>query len=180
MNSGTEHMTKCDTLLALSFLMVLALGCADRGPTNLYSQPIFGRPQAGANLQVGGYQETALTVSPTAGLDGYQVWLNNIGNGGTVGPITVTFATAVSSCASTVNYGASVATAIFGQAGQIINPGDRLEGFAANGSGAIQNYQYSCVVSFVSRCASSRVVFNVVATDTHGGTWSSNFTGTDQ
>jgi hypothetical protein len=178
MNSATEFRTRA--LWALAGLLALAAGCADRGPTNLYSQPIFGQTQSGANLQVYRVDESALTVSPTAGMDGYVVWLKNVGGGGTVGPITATISLPAGSCATTVTYGAVSATAVFGQSGQVINPGDRLEGYASNASGGIQNYQYSCVASFVSSCAGSSVTFNVVAADTRGGSWSSSFAGIDQ
>jgi hypothetical protein len=172
MNSGTELIG----LLALGGFLALSSGCADHGPTNLYSQPVFGQSQSGANFQVDRIEEDALTVSPSAGVDGYVVWLRNVGNGGTVGPVTATLAVGLSYCASTVNYGASQATAVFGQKGLVINPGDRLRGFAVDNYGNIQNNQYSYVTGFVTPCAGA-IVFNLAVSDTRGGAWNSNFSG---
>jgi hypothetical protein len=169
--------------IAASLAFAWLAGCADRGPTNLYSQTFFGETQAGAQFQVWRVDESTLipASNPSPGLDGYIVWLKDTGQGGTIGPIQATLVTAANPCAMPVTYGASVATAIFGNTGQVINPGDILRGQAVGANGSVQNGQYSYEVSYNSvSCVGSSVNFTVNAMDSHGSSWTSSFSGVTQ
>ena len=177
MNSGTK-MKRSLLWLGLGGLLLMS-ACADRGPTNLYSQPLFGQPQSGAKMEV--WRVTQDSLSPTAGLDGFVVWIKNTGGGSTVGPITATLIP-LSGCASTVNYGTTAAaTAVFGAAGDVINPGDLLRGRAVDQNGTVQNSQYAYEASFnLTQCAGATINFNVNAADNRGGSWSSSFSALAQ
>jgi len=177
MNSGAERI-KAWALAAAALLgLGLLASCGDRGPTNLYSQPLFGEKMDGARMEVWRVLEDSL--SPTAGLDGFVVSIRNNGNGGTVGPITVTMAVPLTYCASTVNYGAALATAVFGSKGQVINPGDILRGQAVDNFGTVQNSQYAYEATLTG-CAGTQLSFNLTATDTRGGSWNSSFSAQGQ
>jgi hypothetical protein len=183
MLSGAEGFRKLGFAvlgLAGAGLLVLA-GCGDRGPTNIYSEPLFGVKQSGAQMQVWSVEEDTLSsTSPTAGLDGFVVWMKNTGPGGTIGPIQATLTLASpNSCATITTYGAAKATAVFGTKGEVINPGDVIRGQAVDASGNVQNSQYAYEVQLTG-CASVDVAFTVTASDPRGSSWTSGFTGLAQ
>jgi hypothetical protein len=172
MRSGSDQPRRAWVFgLALAGGLAILAGCGDRGPTNIYSQPLFGVTQTGAQMQVWAVNEDSL--SPTAA-DGYVVWMKNTGPGGTMGPVFATLST-TNSCATPTTFGAAQATAVFGSKGEVINPGDVLRGQAVDASGNVQNSQYA--FETVTNCASSSINFTVTATDPRGATWTSGFTG---
>jgi hypothetical protein len=189
MNSATKttkarhqsFLTLAASALALAFLF----GCADQGATNLYSLGLFGQTLPGPNLQLWRVQESVLLsgTTSTAGLDGYIVWMRNIGNGSTVGPIIATVSSSASPCAVPVSYGASTATMVFGSQGQVINSGNSLQGYASDSHGNIQNTQYSFEEQYnvgVSYCAGVSNTYTISASDSLGNVWTSTFSATVQ
>jgi hypothetical protein len=168
MNSGDRNLVLG---LALAALAMLATACSDRGPTNLYSKQLFGAAQGEPNLVVWRVNETSL--SSTAFIDGFEIYLKNIGTGGTFGPVRATLAS-LSTCAVPMTYGLPAATAVFGEQGKEIAPGQIIRGFAVDSWG-IQQTRFGYDVTFT--CPGTNVDFTVTATDPYGKSWSSNFTG---
>jgi hypothetical protein len=186
MNSGAKakqavgRSTGLALLLAVVAFAVLAAGCSDHGPTNLYSNPLFGVNQSGANMQLWRVQEFSLSTTAGAGPDQYVLEIKNTGQGGVMGPITAQV-TMVSTCGATMENYAGTPTSsqsvIFGTQGQDINPGESLWGNASDMSGP---YQYSVQVSFPSACSNTADTFNMTMSDPKGDTWKGNFSGTNQ
>ena len=160
--------------LALGLAWLLS-ACSDSGPTNLYSQGLFGVTQPGAHLEVWRVQQDSLG----AGSDGLVVYLKNTGQGGTAGPVRAMLST-TDTCATLNNYGAAAPTALFAAQGQVIAPGDVLRGQAVNQAGALQN-QYSYVVSYnLASCSGTAIPFTVSVVDPYGGSWNSGFSALAQ
>jgi hypothetical protein len=187
MNSGAKPMKRAGwpmpaaLLLAAGAFAALAAGCADHGPTNLYSNPLFGQSQSGATMQLWRVQEFSLSTTAGAGPDQYVMEIKNTGAGGVVGPITAQV-TMAPSCAGTVmeNYAQETTTSqavVFGSPGQVVYSGDTLWGNASDMSGP---YQYSVQVSFTASCSNSADTFNVTMSDPKGDTWKASFSGTNQ
>jgi hypothetical protein len=181
MNSGAKPRTGALAfgLLAAAAFAVLSAGCSDHGPTGLYSGSLFGVNGAGANMEFQIYQsyENSVTVSAGTGGDQYVMFMKNTGQGTANGPIIAT-ATLSPGCGETLS---STATAVFGNPGQVINPGQVLQGYSCNASGAVLNSAYSWATSFPVACSATAaaLVFNVAARDAKGQAWNLNFTGTD-
>ena len=175
MNSAIERRRAGASWIAAAGLglaaLIFASGCADHGPTNLYSQPLFGQQQAGAHMEVVQVGRTNLNNNGITDLVGFNVYLKNTGSGGTAGPLHVSLAV-VSGCA-TVNY----ATATFGNAGQVIQPGDIVQGVAVNSSGIVVNSSFAFTATYdvTSPCAGTQVNYTVTATDPYQNSWNSGF-----
>jgi hypothetical protein len=149
-------------------------GCADHGPTNLYSQTLFGTSQDGAHLEVVRVTEFSLSLTASTDLVGYQVYLKNTGSGGTVGPIHA--ALGVTSCATV-----GMATATFGRAKQVINPGDIVSGQAVDSGGNVINSQFAFETTYdLAGCPGATLNYTVTATDPYGSSWNSGFTAISQ
>jgi len=175
MNSATRPMGRGGALalLAAVILAALAAGCGDHGPTNLYSDSLFGQKQSGPSLAVWNVQEYSLSTTAGVGPDQYVVWLKNTGAGGAIGPITGTVTLQTCSGVTLAN-----TTATFGSAGQAIYPGDIVLGNATNMSGP---YQYTWETgSLPAACSNTAAAFSVTFTDTKGGSWTGTFTGTNE
>lgn len=155
---------------AAAALGLLLGACADHGPTNLYSQPLFGVHQDGANLVVWKVEADSLSLSAgTSDLVGLVVTLKNTGQGGTVGPVHALLST--TACA-TVN----LASAVFGSSGQVIQPGDEIRGQAVYSNGSVANSHYAFESTYnLAACPGSQVNFSVNATDPYGSAWTSGF-----
>ena len=159
---------------ALSVLLALAAGCGDRGPTNLFSESLFGQKQAGPQLAL--YAVFQDSLSPGTGLNGFAVKIRNIGSGSSVGPIHATLIPTTAGCATPLTYGATVATAVFGSKGLVIAPDDRLWGSAVNGADVIQNNSYAFETNYnLTTCAGTQVDFTVTLSDARGGSWVDHF-----
>lgn len=178
MNSAIERRRNGSPWIVAAGLglagLIFASGCADHGPTNLYSQPLFGQQQAGAHLEVVQVGRTNLLNNGSTDLVGFNVYLKNTGSGGTAGPLHVSLAV-VSGCA-TVND----ATATFGNAGQVIQPGDIVQGVAVDSGGNIINSQYAFEATYdvTSPCAGTTVNYTVTASDPYQNSWNSGFIDT--
>jgi hypothetical protein len=178
MNSAADRSRPARWTGALALaaaLAALVAGCADHGPTNLYSQTLFGSSQDGAHLEV--WRVTQTPLSYTAGVSdlvGYTVTLKNTGSGGTVGPIRA--ALGVTSCASL-----NMATATFGYAKQVINPGDLVTGRAVDSAGNVINNQFAFETTYdLAGCPGATLDYTVTATDPYGSSWTSGFTALAQ
>lgn len=156
--------------------LIFAAGCADHGPTNLYSQPLFGQNQSQAHLEVVQVGRTNLTYPPNGSTDlvGFNVYLKNTGSGGTAGPIHASLSV-VSGCATVYD-----ATATFGTAGQVINPGDIVQGVAVDSGGNIINSQFAFEATYdiTSPCAGTTVNYTVTTSDPYQNSWNSGFIDT--
>lgn len=173
---NTSRWVGC--VLGFAMLGILASGCGDQGPTNLYSNPLFGQNQAGANMQIAGINQYPLGA-PGVGPDQYVINLFNAGSGGAMGPLTGVV-TLQSSCGAYIeSYGGVTETSqtvFFGAPAQAIYPGDTLAGYASNMGGT---YQYSLQVAFPASCANQTDTFNLSVTDSKGDRWTGSFTGTN-
>ncbi len=150
-------------------LVVMAAGCADRGPTNLYSKSLFGVNQQGANMAV----DSVLNYANISGNESeIVVVLKNIGQHSTYGPIYGVLSS-TDSCASPEVFGNNQvsATAVFGNRGQEIKPGDSVVGEAVDGYGDVVSPNYSYVVAYY--CPKGN--FILTATDPFGTTWPDGF-----
>ncbi len=154
MNSAAKSL---GILFCAGLALLLGNGCADRGPTNLYSKPLFNQSQAGAQMEIDPWDYNL--TWPGSGSTSYSIALKNIGNGSTVGPITGVLSEPSGSC-STITLG----TAKFGQAGQVINPGDVVYG-----------QPVSYVADFSSCSAGVTVTMTVTMSDTRGNVWAESF-----
>jgi len=187
MNSGAKPMKRAGwparsaLLLAAAAFAAFAAGCSDQGPTNLYSNPLFGQTQGGADMQLWRVQEFSLSTTAGAGPDQYVLEIKNTGSGGVTGPITAQV-TMAASCGGTFmeNYAGTPTTSqtvVFGTQGQVVYPGDRLYGNASDMSGP---YQYSVQVAFPSSCSNTADTFSMTMSDPKGDTWKGSFSGTNQ
>ena len=187
MNSGAKPMKRAGwpalsaLLLTAAAFAALAAGCSDHGPTNLYSNPLFGQTLSGANMQLWRVQEFSLSSTAGVGPDQYVMEIKNTGQGGVLGPITAQV-TMVPACGGTTmeNHAGtptSSQTVIFGTQGQDINPGETLWGNASDMSGP---YQYSVQVYFPSACSNTADTFSVTMSDPKGDTWKGSFSGMNQ
>lgn len=183
MNSGAKPRTGALFLglLAAAFLAVVAVGCSDHGPTGLYSGALFGVNNGSANMVIlTNYPsyEPSLTVTAGMGGDQYIMFMKNVGQGAAKGPIIAT-ASLQANCSETLS---STATAVFGTPGEVINPGQVLQGYSCTGNGTIVTMAYSWQTSFPAACGVSQTAlnFNVSAVDAKGEQWSGiGFVGTD-
>jgi hypothetical protein len=187
MNSGAKPMKRVGAvvwfaLFAFGLIAFLAAGCADHGPTNLYSNPLFGQNQSGATLQLWRVQEFSLSTTAGAGPDQYVIEIKNTGPGGVLGPITAQVSLAPACAGTYMESYAGVTqtptqTVVFGTQGQAIDSNETLWGSASNMSGP---YQYSVQTAFPGSCADSTDTFNVTMTDGKGDQWTGSFSGTNQ
>src|ERR1700677_4457493 len=87
MNSGAKPMKRAGwpalsaLLLTAAAFAALAAGCSDHGPTNLYSNPLFGQTLSGANMQLWRVQEFSLSSTAGVGPDQYVMEIKNTGQG---------------------------------------------------------------------------------------------------
>ncbi|HTB22418.1 MAG TPA: hypothetical protein VK914_06905 [bacterium] len=185
MNSGAKAMARARPLAWFSLLLAgafafLAAGCSDHGPTNLYSNPLFGQTQSGATMQIWGGWENSLSSTAGVGPDQYLVKIKNLGSGAIIGPVTA-HVTMVPACSGTVmqNYAGTPTasqTVIFGAQNQAIYSGETLVGYASDMSGP---YQYSVEVAFPNSCSNTTDTFSVTMTDSKADQWSGTFTGSN-
>jgi len=141
-------------LLFAGLALLLASGCADRGPTNLYSKALYNQDQAGAQMQLD-IPDSSL-YWPGSGPTVFYLALKNNGNGGTVAPITGVVSLPSGSCATLLSV-----TSTFGTAGRVINPGDVV-------------YGQPISIDF-SSCAGAGVTATVSMSDTRGHAWVDGF-----
>lgn len=154
MNSAAKSL---GTLFCASLIAMLAFGCADRGPTNLYSKPLFNQSQAGAQMSFDGNDSYLVAGTPTV----LSLAIKNTGNGSTVGPITGSVSLTSTSCAVL-----GTVTASFGKSGQVINPGDVV-------------YGTPMTVDF-SACSGAEAFFALTMKDSRGSTWVDGFSTNGQ
>ncbi len=180
MNSASERPAGAAgfSVLALLGLLGLALvsaGCADHGPTSLYSQPLFGVTQSGAQLAVSGVQEQYVrTDSSGNSVDGFTVYLKNVGRQSTFATVTAALSSGDPAAAQPLTTGAQVSPqAVYGPQGQEIHPGDTAAGYAVDSNGVFLNNGYSYEVAF--KPGGGSVHFTVTATDAYGKSWVSGF-----
>jgi hypothetical protein len=111
------------------------------------------------------------SVSGTA--DNFDVYLKNTGSGAAIGPLKATLSSSQVSCAMPLTYGSQAnAVAIFGQQGQVIEPGDTVRGYAIDDLGFARS-DYAYAVNF--SCAGTDVNFTIVSTDPSGKSWTDVF-----
>jgi hypothetical protein len=178
MNSAAERIRKAVGWAGVAALAVAALalsaGCADHGPTNLYSQPLFGVQQSGAHLEVYKVQQYSLTATASSHSVAYVVYLKNTGSGGTAGLVHA--ALSVTSCA-TVNQ----VTAVFGSTGHVIQAGDVVRGQAVDSAGNIVDSPFTFETIYdLAGCPGATLDYSVTATDAYNDSWTSGFTAVSQ
>jgi hypothetical protein len=176
MNSGVLKIAVAG-LLALG---LGAAGCTDRGATNLYSNPLFGVSQAGADFVVQRVERYE-ALSPTAGTGAYVVVLRNAGKGAAAGPIRGVFSTSLSPCATVLTFGDPQATAQFAFSGDVIGPGGLVQGYAVDGNGTFQSRHFALYANYdLSSCAGVSVPYTLALSDNFGGRWNAHFTAVAQ
>ncbi|MGH7441166.1 MAG: hypothetical protein ACREKE_00680, partial [bacterium] len=167
MNSATKPLRfMAAWLCAAAALGLLAAGCADHGPTNVYSKTLFGQTQSGASMKFWSHEYTLSATAGTpdgVGPDQYVVSMENVGSGGLVGPVTVTV-TAGTGCGALEAYSAAgtgypasplpTQVVTFGYTGQVIYPGDILQGLASTPAlGGPYFYSFQAGFAATSGCS---------------------------
>ena len=161
----------------LAGILALAAGCVDHGPTNLYSDPLFGVNQPGPRLEVSGVD--AESLGPPPGNHGLEVWIKNTGGGSARAPVRGVFS--AGPCAALNAYGNVSATALFGFNGDVIAPGDVVRGRVVDLNGAQQSSHYAAVVAFdLTNCAGTSVQFNLALSDPDMHSWQGAFSAVAQ